>query len=262
MPTGPVEVPAVVAALAGTRQMTAVWKNELGGITWAADDIHIKWNPRTTGIDLTAEIQRLAWLAAQLPEVPCPAIIEHGSNDDAQWLVTASIPARTAIAAADDEIPAAVEAIATGLRRLHDLAPTAGCPFEWSTDGRRQRALARLERGEVDPLTLHPQHHHLSPADMTGQLGELSDPSPPGDPVVCHGDACAPNTLIDANGDFAALVDLGALGVGQRWADIAVAAWSLDWNFGPGHTDRFLAAYGVDPDDDLLAWHQLLWDLG
>jgi len=97
---------------------------------------------------------------------------------------------------------------------------------------------------------------------MTAQLADLPDPSPLGDPVVCHSDACAPNTLIDATGRFAGLVDLGALGVGQRWADLAVAAWSLEWNFGPGHTDRFLSTYGIERDDELLAWHQLLWDLG
>ena len=42
--------------------------------------------------------------------------------------------------------------------------------------------------------------------------------------VVCHGDACAPNTLLHDDGRFAAHVDLGSLGVADRWADIAVAA--------------------------------------
>ena len=262
IPTEPIEVPPVVAALAGSRPLTPVWKNELGGVTWSADDIHVKWSPRSAGIDLTIEADRLVWFRSHVPDIACPIVVEHGANDHAQWLVTETIPACTAVAAAADEIPAAVDAIATGLRRLHDSGPVTECPFSWSTEDRRQRALARLDRGDVDPLRLHPQHHHLSPAHMAATLSELPNPSPLGDPVLCHGDACAPNTLIDASGDFAGLVDLGALGVGQRWADIAVAAWSLEWNFGAGWTDRFLAAYGIDHDGDLLAWHQLLWDLG
>jgi kanamycin kinase len=262
IPTEPVDVPPEVAALAGSRPLTAVWKNELGGVTWSADDIHIKWSPRTADIDLTIEAARLAWFRLHVPDIPCPIIVEQGSNERAQWLVTETIPARTAVATTGDQIPTAVDAIATGLRRLHDSIPASECPFSWSTDDRRQRALARLDRGDVDPLRLHPQHQHLSPTDMAATLGELPDSHPLGDPVLCHGDACAPNTLIDTSGHFAGLVDLGALGVGQRWADIAVAAWSLEWNFGEGWTDRFLDRYAIERDDDLLAWHQLLWDLG
>lgn len=258
IPTEPVQVPQVVADLAGDRVLTAVWTNELGGVTWHAEELHIKWNPHTTGIDLTEEIARLHWLRRHVPEVPCPQWVEHGADAEGQWLVTVTIPARTAVAAQGDEVPAAVDAIAVGLRTLHDSGAVDECPFEWSTDARRLGALGRLERGDVDPQRLHRQHHQLSLADMAAQLNEL----PTGGAVVCHGDACAPNTLISEEGSFAALVDLGALGVGQPWADIAVAAWSLDWNFGPGWVDRFLDAYGTERDDDLLAWHQLLWDLG
>ena len=49
--------------------------------------------------------------------------------------------------------------------------------------------------------------------------------------VVCHGDACAPNTLIDDDGRCCGHVDLDALGVADRWADLAVATMSLEWNY-------------------------------
>ncbi|MDZ8275103.1 phosphotransferase [Microbacterium aquimaris] len=42
--------------------------------------------------------------------------------------------------------------------------------------------------------------------------------------VVCHGDACCPNTVIDDDGQVTGHVDLGALGITDRWADIAVPA--------------------------------------
>jgi kanamycin kinase len=79
--------------------------------------------------------------------------------------------------------------------------------------------------------------------------------------VVCHGDACAPNTLLDDDGTFAALVDLGTLGVADRWADLAVAAWSTEWNYGPGLDTLLYDAYGVHPDPDRIAYYRLLWDL-
>lgn len=254
-PTEPVEVPGAVARLAAGRPLAAVWQNQMGGITWSAGDRHIKWNPHTTGIDLDAEVQRLRWASGR---IACPVVVDAGADDDGQWLVTETIDARTAIAATGDEVGAAVDAIALGLRQLHGDVPVHDCPFDWSMVRRRDAALGRLERGDVDPGRLHPQHHHLSPAEMAEQLRVLPEPND----VVCHGDACAPNTLIDADGRFAGLVDLGALGVGHRWSDLAVAAWSLEWNFGPGWIDRFLDTYGITHDDEQLAWHQLLWDLG
>ncbi|MGH3781128.1 MAG: hypothetical protein ACRDRO_11015 [Pseudonocardiaceae bacterium] len=56
-------------------------------------------------------------------------------------------------------------------------------------------------------------------------------------------------------------VDLGALGVADRWADLAVATWRTEWNYGPGWDTPPLAAYGVDPDPARAAYYRLLWDL-
>ena len=80
--------------------------------------------------------------------------------------------------------------------------------------------------------------------------------------VVCHGDACAPNTLLDAKGKFLAHVDMGSLGVADRWADLAVATWSTIWNFGDGFERALLEAYGVESDPERSAYYRLLWDCG
>jgi kanamycin kinase len=78
--------------------------------------------------------------------------------------------------------------------------------------------------------------------------------------VVCHGDACAPNTLLDESG-WTGHVDLGALGVADQWADLAVATWSTTWNYGGGWERPLLDAYGVEPDPVRTAYYRLLWDL-
>jgi kanamycin kinase len=83
------------------------------------------------------------------------------------------------------------------------------------------------------------------------RLGEI----PPVDhAVVCHGDACAPNTRLTENGHWSGHVDLGAMGVGDRWADLAVATWSTEWNYGPGWEDQVLAAYGVAADPERIPY--------
>lgn len=96
-----------------------------------------------------------------------------------------------------------------GLRRLHETLPVEDCPF---TGSWAQPHAARL----------------LAPQQL----------------VVCHGDPCVPNTLLDSSGDFAAHVDLGLLGVADRWSDLAIASYSIGWdiNFGPGYEELFFSA--------------------
>ena len=55
-------------------------------------------------------------------------------------------------------------------------------------------------------------------------------------------------------------VDLGRLGVGDRWADLAPALLSLGWNSGPGWEDAFLAGYGIARDPAKLGFYTRLWN--
>jgi len=80
------------------------------------------------------------------------------------------------------------------------------------------------------------------------------------DLVVCHGDYCFPNVLIEGD-EVTGFVDLGELGVADRWWDLAVATWSVTWNAGPGWEDVFLEAYGVERDQARTAFYRLLYDL-
>lgn len=78
--------------------------------------------------------------------------------------------------------------------------------------------------------------------------------------MVCHGDACAPNTLVGPGYEVTGHVDFGELGVGDRWADLAVAAWSTEWNFGAGVEAEVYAGYGIEPDARKIDFYRRLWD--
>lgn len=80
------------------------------------------------------------------------------------------------------------------------------------------------------------------------------------DPVVCHGDPCAPSTLI-AGGAFAGLVDLGRIGGSDRWAYLSIASWSLEWNGLAAAAPSFWAACGTGRDEARMARWRALWDL-
>ncbi|GIH97025.1 aminoglycoside 3'-phosphotransferase [Planobispora siamensis] len=260
LPDGPVAVPDVIAALAGDDAVTPVWCNELGGLTFRLDGTggvrYAKWVAAgTPEIDLAGEAVRLAWARRW---VPVPRVLEHGADAEGAWLVTEAVPGRSAVDPRWSADPVtASAAIGRGLRLLHDALPVDRCPFDWSVERRLARADERIAAGE-GPAGWSPEHRHLDLAEARARLG-----APPAIDrlVVCHGDTCAPNTLLHDDGRFAAHVDLGSLGVADRWADLAVAAWSTEWNYGPGYDGVVYEAYGVEPDHGRIAYYRLLWDL-
>jgi len=222
-------IPDIVLELAGDCPPQLVWRNELGGLTFRIGDRYVKWNPRKTGIDLDRERVRLEWMSARHP---APRVLAHGSDEAAQWLMTAALPGE--IAVGDKwraRRPEAIRAIAEGLRQIHAIA-ISDFPAEWTSEvwvGRRPSSI---------------------------------EPRPPiDDLVVVHGDACAPNTLISDAGQWTGNVDFGDLAVGDRWADLAIASMSLDWNFGEGHQREFFDAYGIEPDEERIRYYRALWDL-
>ncbi|WP_031512544.1 aminoglycoside 3'-phosphotransferase [Streptomyces sp. NRRL F-5123] len=233
-PQGEVSVPAPIARVAGGRPAVAVWLNNRGGTAFrlGEGELYAKWAPAGADLDLAAEAERLAW-AAQYTPVPRP--VDHGSDPDGSWLVTEGLPGESAVSPRWQGDPGtAVRALGRGLRALHDRLPVDACPFSWSVE---------LRRGHPDV-----------PAD-------LPDPPAVDRLVVCHGDACAPNTLLDADGSWAAHVDLGALGLADRWADLAIGAWSTTLNYGPGWEELYYASYGVAPDRERIAYYRRLGGL-
>lgn len=237
IPTALRPVPEVVARIAAGRPTTPVWDNEVGGLTFqigrGADREFVKVAYPHPAVDLHREAAKLRWAARYLT---VPAVIGIGRDGPLEWLHTAGLPGATAVHPRwiADPRPA-VRAIATGLRALHDRLPVDHCPFSWSVPSR------------------------LAPLSEAARRG-LPDPPPVDRLVVCHGDACAPNTLLTDDGAWSGHVDFGELGVADRRADLAVAAWSLGHNYGGDWSAEFFAAYGVPPDPDRIDFYLRLWD--
>lgn len=263
-PKGRVTIPdAVQQLLLPTDDAKAIWQNDLGGITFrvrpaavnpcvplihlAADTRFIKWLPAQPVsarpiVNLSDEAERLKWARhwAAVPEVLDYVKVSDGGEAGGEVLVTQALAGRPAVDAFWRARPEeAARAVGAALRKLHDALPVAECPFDWSVSAR------------------------VAAAGLTGTaLGDqlLAAAPQPEDLVVCHGDACVPNTLLDNFGYLAGHVDLGRLGVGDRWADIAVGAMSTEWNYGAGYTDAFYAGYGIVPDEAKIAYYRHLWD--
>ncbi|GMR14256.1 MAG: aminoglycoside 3'-phosphotransferase [Gemmatimonadota bacterium] len=205
---------------------------------------------------LDGESLRMEWAADHLP---VPRVLECGSNGDTTWLLTEGLGGLDATHGIWSTAPERlVRVLATGLRAFHD-APVSECPFDFGLDVAIAHARRRVAEGLVEPARdFHEEFGHLS-AQAAMALLERTCPESEF-PVVCHGDYCPPNLLIE---DWATVgyVDLGELGVADRWWDLSVATWSVTWNFGPGYEDLFLAEYGVERDRKRTDFYRLLYDL-
>ncbi|MEU4291494.1 aminoglycoside 3'-phosphotransferase [Kribbella sp. NPDC026596] len=240
-PPDDVAVPGQIRRLGRDQSVVPVWRNGLGGLTFQIGSgpsrRFAKWAPAGSGLDLTAEVLRLQW-ATEFASVP--VLLDHGTDSEGAWMVTAGLPGDSAVSDRWKADPAtAVQAAGVGLRRLHDALPVEGCPFTWSVDDRIGQSMA--VRG--------------------GAISDLPAAPPIGKLVVCHGDACVPNTLVTPDGQYSGQVDLANLGTADCWADLAVATWSTEWNYGPGWEETLLSAYGVQPDQARTEYYRLLWTL-
>lgn len=204
------------------------------------------------------ERERLLWAADRLP---VPRVVDHGADGSLEWMALSALGGRDATHPehlADAATTVAI--LAGGLRRFHDT-PITGCPFDFRVDAALEHARRRVAGDDVAASSgddFHDEHRHLTPRAALEQLS-LTRPASE-DVVLCHGDYCFPNALID-HGTVTGYLDLGELGVADRWWDLAVATWSCDWNVGRGWQDLFLDTYGIERDDDKIAFYRLLYDL-
>jgi len=206
---------------------------------------------------LPDEAERMRWARTY---APVPEVIDQGTEDSTTWLVTTALPGQDGTHPEQLGRPANLaRVLAKGLRRFHDAVPAHRCPFDFRLGTAVEHVRRRLSSGLIDSRRdFHPEFEHLTPAAALELLESTLPDSE--DLVVCHGDYCPPNILI-AGGQATGYVDLGELGVADRWWDLAVATWSMRWNLGPGYEEVFLAEYGAELDPRRQAFYRLLYDL-
>ena len=72
--------------------------------------------------------------------------------------------------------------------------------------------------------------------------------------MVCHGDPCLDNILIDPETlTVQGILDAGRLGRADRWLDLAIVLRDLG-----GSSSAFAAAYGLVPDPAKERFYRLL----
>jgi aminoglycoside phosphotransferase len=217
-------------------------------------DQFLKVGERHPEDDLSGELSRLLWLHGRLP---VPEVLYWGEQGAIQYLLMSAIPGLPSYDdSLSDQLPTLMRLYARGLRQIHSL-PIENCPFDMRLDMTMAQAGQNLQAGRVDVEDFDPQRQGRTAQSLFREL--LATRPDDEDLVFTHGDYCTPNLLIDPDAmTVSGFIDWGRAGVADRYTDLALAARSIDYNFGAEWIPPFFEAYGIDPDPAKLAFYQLL----
>ncbi len=201
---------------------------------------------------LMSEKSKLEWLKNKLP---VPEVLMFAENASAEFLLLSEIAGKDA---SDSffkrQKRETIEQLANGLKKIHSL-PVKDCPFDARLDYKIELARKRLENNLVDESDFDESRTGRNAEDLFRELVEVKPDAE--DLVFTHGDYCLPNIILE-NGKLVGFVDLGSAGVADKYQDIALAARSLESNFGEKAAEMFFEIYGVKPDAQKLHFYQLL----
>ncbi|MER5972947.1 APH(3'') family aminoglycoside O-phosphotransferase [Streptomyces sp. NPDC002055] len=222
---------------------------------------YAKCVPAADAADLTGERDRIAWLSGQ--GVPGSRVLAWYSGDAGACLVTSAVPGVPADRMTAEDLRAAWERIADAVRRLHEV-PVSECPFRRGLDTMVAVAHDVVARNGVNPAFLPVEQQHTPPPELltrlTRQVPRRRDQEA-ADTVVCHGDLCLPNIILDPRTlDVSGFIDLGRLGTADRYADLALVFASARETWADEEQARaadgaFAERYGISPDRDRLRFY-------
>jgi kanamycin kinase/aminoglycoside 3'-phosphotransferase-2 len=253
-----------VQAAAG-RSWTPVTVGQSGARVWRSEGCYLKAVEARTpaAVELAGEAERSRWLRTQ--GLAAPEVLDTGDDGRWQWMLTAAVRGRSLAEPWPGHLRRdLVGAVSDALVQLHSLDPAA-CPFRRDIAATVPAAAAAASAGEVDLDDLDAERTGREAVSLLAELIATQPPSE--DLVVCHGDLCTPNVLVDPDDiTVTGLVDLGRLGVADRHQDLALLARSLGGDLNPqyaaGDVDLLLGTYarrtGVLADSHRLAWYRLL----
>jgi len=226
---------------------------------------HAKCVGVTARAELRLERDKIEWLATT--PIPGPQLVGWEESDDGAVLVMTTVPGIPACDIPAGLVPRAVNSMSFLLATLHAL-PLTSCPFVRRLDRTIADAASAVQRGAVDVTDFDYSRQGWTADDLLGELVASSRRAAEleaNDLVVCHGDPCLPNLLIDPDsGDCTGVVDLGRLGVADRYLDLALvhrsmSAPEMNLQYDASDAAALLATYGIgDPDPWRLEFYRLL----
>ncbi|MER5552855.1 APH(3'') family aminoglycoside O-phosphotransferase [Streptomyces sp. NPDC002793] len=257
--------PTAPAALLGTEAgaWLPVTSGESGASVFRSADAtrYAKCVAPADAAGLRAERDRAAWLSGQ--GVPGPRVLDWSSGGTGACLVTGAVSGTPADQLSAEDLRASWGRIADAVRLLHEL-PVAECPFRRGLDAMVAEARDVVARDAVNPEFLPVEQQHTPPEELLArlvrQIPRRRDQEV-ADTVVCHGDLCLPNIIVDPRTlDVSGFIDLGRLGRADRHTDLALLFAQARETWADEEQARaaevtFAERYGIALDDGRLRFY-------
>lgn len=222
---------------------------------------------RTITQEAENEVQMMRWLEGKLP---VPKVLACEELNGISYLLMSRIPGDMACEPRYMEQPAVlVKMLALVLKRLWSVDIT-DCPRNVSLKNKLAQAEERVAKSMVDVEDAEPDTFGYNGFESPqALLIWLKENQPTEEPVLIHGDYCLPNVFFEGE-TLAGFIDLGRMGIGDKWCDIALCYRSLCHNFEgryggnpyPGFVPQMLfEELGIEPDWERLRYYILLDEL-
>lgn len=250
--------------LEGSRNWVPIRSGESGDFVYRRADglAYAKIAPFARVADLAGERERLIWLYGR--GVGCPEIIDWRETEEGACLTMAAIPGVPAADLSGPDLLKAWPSMAQQLGLLHSL-PLVQCPFERSLSQMFARAVNVVSRNAVNPDFLPDEDKNKPQQELLARVEEelpVRLDQERADIVVCHGDPCMPNFIVDPQSlRCVGVTDLGRLGTADRYADLALMVANAEESWTAPHEAEHAFAILFDmlginaPDRERLAFY-------
>lgn len=240
----------------------STWKQvtigESGAYTYLLSDDHVqnrylKIMPQKLKKSMKREVELLKWLEGKLP---VPKVLLFASNTEYEYLLMTEVKGiHSCDSSFESDLPKLVGLLAKGLRMIHSI-DIKNCSFDQRLSIKLKEAEYRTVNGLVDEDDFDDIRRGRKAVDLFQELVVAIPASE--DLVFTHGDYCLPNIIID-NGDISGFIDWGSGGIADRYQDLALAARSLEYNFGAKWVPLLFKEYGLDSIDySKIEYYKLL----
>ena len=236
-----------------------------GSEVWLFEDWVLKIEP--AGMELANEAQAIAWLQGRLPVPEIRAfVIEDGWTYDLMTRLPGKMLCDTPYMEDEKKQLAVLTEVFDSLWAI-DITD---CPCQQTLDIKLKQARENVLQGRVDLSLVEPETFgpdgFKDPMDL---LCYLETHRPTEDLVFCHGDLCLPN-ILGHDQKLSGLIDLGRMGIADRWQDLALCYRSLrdnargcfgDQVYANQAASKLFRRLGVVPDQEKLRYYLLLDEL-
>lgn len=212
-------------------------------------------------------IRMMNWLEGKLP---APKVIHHEVAGCMSFLLMSKVKGKMSCDEYYLEHPQELLSLLTDALKMLWSVDISGCPCVKTVEAELAEAEYLVENDLVDVSDAEPdtfgEKGFESPADL---LKWLKENKPVPEPVLSHGDFCLPNIMLD-NGKVSGFIDLGDMGVSDKWNDIALCYRSLKHNFDGTYggkvypdfdADMLFEKLGITPDWEKIRYYILLDEL-